>query len=265
MTPTHDYIDMPRIPLSDADAPDAVFHVTARVNWRVFHLEPHSCVSAFYRVLRECLALFGIDLLAYVLMSNHFHFVMRSPAEELFRELTTRRLRCRHRKPWPAGHQKRSVRAQFMRRLMHMTSLTIQRSLDLSGHLWEGSYHARRVLDDTDLVVTMAYDHMNPVEAAMERRPEDYRRSSASWWSRGGETPLPLVQRSLPFDLEKSELRARVLRYQGAAGFRDAMAEFQASGGRLGSREGLEALKTILRNRGILFAERGREVRAVSP
>jgi REP element-mobilizing transposase RayT len=221
-------------------------------------------VSAFYRYARECLALFGIDLLAYVLMSNHFHFVIRSPAEELFQELTTRRLRCRHRRPWPAGHQKRSVRAQFMRKLMHSTSTTIQRHLDLSGHFWERSYHARRVLDETDLVVTMAYDHMNPVEAGMARIPDEYRRSSASWWRRHGESVLPLLQRPLPFGLALPELRARLLEYQGAERFCDAMAEFEASGGALGSWEGLEALKTILRDRGIV-SERGPEVRTSPP
>lgn len=251
---------MPRLPLSDADAPDAVFHVTARVNWRVFHLEPHSCVSAFYRILRECLAQFGVDLLAYVLMSNHFHFVMRSPPATLFRELTTRRLRCRHRRAWPIGHQKRSARAQFMKRLMQSTSLTIQKTLGLSGRFWEGSYHARRVLDDTDLVVTMAYDHMNPVEAAMVRTPEDYGRSSAGWWRDGGDSPLPLLQRPPPFDLAFSGLREQLLGYQASKGLCDAMAEFEASGSELGSWEGLSALKSVLRNRGIV-PKRGPEVR----
>jgi hypothetical protein len=147
-----------------------------------------------------------------------------------------------------------------MRKLMHSTSTTIQRHLDLSGHLWERSYHARRVLDDTDLVVTMAYDHMNPVQAGMARTPEDYRRSSASWWRRRGEAALPLLQRPLPFGLSFAELRARLLEYQGAERFCDAMAEFEASGGELGSWEGLEALKTVLHNRGIV-PERGPEVR----
>jgi REP element-mobilizing transposase RayT len=242
---------MPRTARPD-DAPDAVYHVTARVNWRVFHLQPHACVSAFYRVLRECLIRFGVDLLAFVLMSNHFHLVMRNPPAKLFRKLTTRPLRCRHRRSWPPGHQKRSVRAQFMKQLMQCTSTMIQKELGISGHFWEKSHHARPVLDDIDLIATMAYDHLNPVEASMVHTPEDYRRSSAGWWRDGRESPLPLLDRPLPFGLAKEELRERLLGYQASRAFRDAMAEFEASGGQLGTPEGLEALKTIFRNRGIV-------------
>jgi len=242
---------MPRTP-RPVDAPDAIYHVTARVNWRVFHLEPHACVSVFFRVLRECLVRFGVDLLAFVLMSNHFHLVIRSPSETLFRNLTTRRLRCWHRKRWPKGHQKSSVRSQFMKRLMQCTSTRIQKELGISGHFWEKSHHARPVLDDIDLVATMAYDHLNPVEASMVHVPEEYRRSSAAWWHGGRQSPVPLLTGPLPFGLTKEELRARLLGYQASRAFRDAMAEFEASGARLGTTEGLDALKAILRNRGVL-------------
>jgi REP element-mobilizing transposase RayT len=249
-------MDMPRPP-RPPDAADAVFHVTARVNWRAFHLEPHRCVSILYRVLRECLALFGIDLLAFALMSNHFHLVLRCPAAELFRELTTRRLRNRHRRPWPPGHQKRSVRAQFMRRLMQGTSMMIHKELGLSGHFWEKSYFARRVVDADDLAMTIAYNHLNPVEAAMTRAPEHYARSSAAWWSDGAKSPVPLLLRPPPFDLTLEELRERILSYQADRMFRNAVAEFRASGGQLSTQEGLNAFKAILKDRGVLGAHTG--------
>jgi REP element-mobilizing transposase RayT len=241
---------MPRTHRPD-DAPGAVYHLTARVNWRVFHLQPFACVSVFYRVLRECLARFGVDLLAYVLMSNHFHLVVHNPTGKLFRRLTTRALPCRHRMHWPPGHQKRSVRAQFMRLLMQCTSARIQEELGITGHFWEKRHHARPVLDDVDLIVTMAYDHLNPVEASMVDAPEDYRRSSAGWWRLRGQSPMPLLVRPPPFGLTVESLRERLLAYQASRAFRDAMAEFRASGGQLGSWEGLEALKTIFRERGV--------------
>jgi putative transposase len=244
-------MDMPRPP-RPADAPDAVFHVTARVNWRVFHLEPHACVSTFYRFLRESLIRFGVDLLAYVLMSNHFHLVVRSPDSRLFRKLTTRRLPCRHYRPWRPGHQKRSVRAQFMRYLMQRTATVIQKDLGISGHLWEKSYHAREILDDVDLVTTIAYDHLNPVEASMVQTPEEYRRSSALWWHDGSGAPVALLQRPMPFGLTPHGFREQLLAYQGDRAFRDAMAEFHASGEELGTWKGLDALKRVLASRGVL-------------
>jgi hypothetical protein len=139
-----------------------------------------------------------------------------------------------------------------MKQLMQCTSTRIQKELGISGHFWEKSHHVRPVLDDVDLVATMAYDHLNPVEASMVHTPEDYRRSSAGWWRDGRESPVPLLDRPLPFGLAKEELRERLLGYQASRAFRDAMAEFDASGAQLGTPEALEALKTIFRNRGIL-------------
>lgn len=233
------------------DAPNAVFHVTARVNWRVFHLEPQFCADVFYHLLDGCLDRFDVDLLSDILMSNHFHVVVRSPEEGRYRELTTWRTRCRHRLPWPRGHEKRSVLAQFMKRLMYCTSRSIQEKLGLTGRFWEEPYHSRRVLDATDLVVTIAYDHMNPVVANMTKLPDEYSRSSAGWWSGTSGSPVALLRRPPPFGLEIEELRREVLRYQAHRGFPDAMAEFAASGTTLGSEEAMERLKEILRNRGM--------------
>lgn len=237
------------------DAPDAVFHVTARVNWRVFHLEPRFCADVFYGLLDDCQQRFDVDRLSDVLMSNHFHLVVRSPAELRFRELTTRRTRCRHRVPWPPGHQKRSVLAQFMKRLMYCASRSIQERLGLSGRFWEEPFHARRVLDSTDLVTTIAYDHLNPVKAGMVSLPTEYARSSAMWWNNASGTPAELMRRTPPFGLRFGDLRRQVLAYQASRAFADAMAEFAASGDRLGSHESLEHLKEILRNRGVMGAD----------
>jgi REP element-mobilizing transposase RayT len=242
------------------DSPDAVFHVTARVNWRVFHLEPDHCTDIFYGLLAGCLERFDVDLLSDVLMSNHFHLVVRSPAERRYRELTTRRTRCRHRVPWPKGHEKRSVLSQFMKRLMYCSSMLIQDKLGLTGRFWEEPYHARRVLDDTDLIATIAYDHRNPVEAGMVTAPTAYARSSAGWWSGVSESPVPLMRRPPPFGLDLESLRQEIIRYQESRAFADAMAEYAASGGMLGSAEALTQLKEVLRNRG-LMPGRGVEIR----
>jgi REP element-mobilizing transposase RayT len=243
-------MDMSRPPRDDA--PDAVFHVTARVNWRVFHLEPQFCGAIFYGLLHGCQDRFDVDLLSDVLMSNHFHLVVRSPEETRFRELTTRRSKCRHRIPWPSGHQKNSVLAQFMKRLMYCVSRSLQDRLGLVGRFWEEPYHARRILDATDLVTTIAYDHRNPVKAGMVSSPAEYPRSSAGWWSGAADgSPVDRVRRAPPFGLEIDDLRRRLLEYEESGAFANAMAEFLASGDRLGSKESLDRLKDVLRRHGL--------------
>ena len=78
------------------DAPGAVHHVTARVNWRVWHLKSRGRARFFMQALVKAAESFAVNLLAFVLMSNHFHLVLRSPEEAKYRELTGRRTRCRH-------------------------------------------------------------------------------------------------------------------------------------------------------------------------
>jgi hypothetical protein len=138
-----------------------------------------------------------------------------------------------------------------MKQLMQCTSIRVQRELGISGRFWEKPHHARPVLDDVDLIATMAYDHLNPVEASMVDNPEDYRRSSAAWWRNGSRSPVQLLAGPLPFGLTKEALRERLLAYQTSRAFRDAMTEFEASGGQLGTAEGLRALKAIFKNRSV--------------
>jgi len=213
------------------DAPDAVFHVTARVNWRYWHLQPEFAVEVFHEVLDRCLDEFGVDLVGGAVMSNHCHLVPRSPEPGLFETLTTRIARCRHRYPYPKGHLKSSVLSQFMHKLMLLTSRRIQKELGLSGRFWERRFHSRRVIDKQDLIRTVAYDHLNPVVQGMVDRPEEYRRSSAAWWAGTGSSRMRLVRRPLPFSLDTQRFRDELLRHQNNRQFLLAAKEFEADRG----------------------------------
>ena len=206
------------------DAPGAVFHVTGRVNWQVWHLKTPARAHVFFSTLEKYAALFSMVVLAVVLMSNHYHFVLISPYEERFRELTGRRTSCRHFRRWPEGHPKSSVLSQVMRRVLYVVSRKIQEELGVTGRFWQGTYHATRLHSAAELVVRIAYDHRNPVRAGMTLRPEDYPLSSAAWWAGAGPAPIPIVANTrLPFDLSLDELRADVARYQADRRLDDAI------------------------------------------
>jgi len=206
------------------DAPGAVFHVTGRVNWQVWHLKTPARAHVFFSTLEKYAALFSMVVLAVVLMSNHYHIVLISPEEERFRGLTGRRTSCRHFRPWPAKHQKSSVLSQMMQRLLWVVSRKIHEDLGVSGRFWQGTFHATRLGSAADLVIRIAYDHRNPVRAGMVLRPEDYPWSSASWWAGAGPAPIPVVSSErLPFGLSLDELRADVARYQGDRRLDDAI------------------------------------------
>jgi len=222
-----------------ADAPDTVWHVGSRVNWRAFHLQSEEAFRVFVGCLAHALARFGMDLLAFVLMSNHYHAIVRSPACAEYRRLTGRRTRCRHYRPYPPWHEKSTVVGQCLRHFKLAVARRMQEKLGLSGHFWEGKHFRKRVDSAGVLVVMMAYDHRNPVREGMVARPEDYARSSAAWWSFGKDSPLTLCRRKdLPFGLSHDGLRAQVLRCQNAKLLDDIMGAFANSGFSLETIEG---------------------------
>ncbi|MHC4959585.1 MAG: transposase [Planctomycetota bacterium] len=197
-----------------ADGPGCVFHITSRVNWRAWHLDVDSVKATLAELTAAAACEFGVVVLAYVLMDNHFHLVVWSPPAALFRKLTSRRTACRHRRPWPPGHQNASVLAQFMRKIRTSMSRKRHRELGVSGHFWEGRYDARMVDSPLSLAVRIAYDHRNPVKAGMVATPEDYRWSSARTWVQGGDSDIPLDLARLPFDADPASLHRNVLLYQ---------------------------------------------------
>ncbi len=211
------------------DRPSQIFHVTARVNWRRWHLHDEVAKEALAALLRESAERFDVTVFAAVLMSNHLHAVVQSPPEDQYRQLTGRRTPCRHFQPYPQGHQKCSVLSQFMRRVRHCMSIRRQSQLGLSGRFWEGDFDSRVVVDDLSLVVRVAYDHRNPVKAHMVEEPEEHLWSTAREWATGMVGPIPKrLPYELPFGLTESDLRARILSYQGSAVFdqlADQMAE----------------------------------------
>jgi len=240
------------MPLDRKDRPDAIWHVTSRVNWRVWHLKPEQAHAAFQEELRKSLARYDMELLSNAIMSNHFHLTMRSPAEEAFRRLTGRMTGCRHFRPWPRHHPKSSVVGQCMHDLKLAVAKRIQDDLGLTGHFWQGIHYRRRLVDPWALVVAIAYDHRNPVRAGMVARPEEYERSSAAWWRWGTPSPLPLATREdFPFGMSRAGFRECLLSFQEHKRLDDVMRVFHKSRLPIDSPRGREYLERLMRDAGL--------------
>jgi REP element-mobilizing transposase RayT len=234
------------------DAPNTVWHITSRVNWRAWHLGPEAACRAFLDSLSEALKRFLVDLLAYVVMSNHYHAVVRSPDEDTYRLLTGRRTGCRHFLPWPQRHPKSTAIGQCVRELQLSVGRRIQRKLGLEGHFWEGKHHRRRLDDEWALVVAIAYDHRNPVVQAMAPRPEDYTRSSAAWWAGTGTAAVPLCTRAdFPFGAKLEHVRAHVASFQNSKRLDDVMAAFEKSRLPIDSPRGRRYLEKLMKDAGL--------------
>lgn len=134
--------------------------------------------------LKHVSAVFSIDLLAYAIMSNHYHVVIRVNHDEVAAwsddEVVKRWGRLFRIPAEPVqGWQIEQWRARlssiswFMRCLNEPMARRANREDDCSGRFWEGRYKLQALLDETALLRCMAYVDLNPVRAGLAKAPKD--------------------------------------------------------------------------------------------
>ena len=132
---------------------DLCYHVISRGNNRatVFH------DAQDYDHFGELIAAAGerrpIRLLAYCLMPNHIHLVLR---------------------PYADGDL-----GSWMRWLLTVHVSHHHRRHGTSGHVWQGRYKSFPIQDDAHLFTVIRYVERNPVRAGLVDRPTDWTWSSA--------------------------------------------------------------------------------------
>ena len=95
--------------------------------------------------------LWGLEVFAYCLMSNHYHVCLRTPKGNLSR---------------------------VMRHVDGLYTQGFNRSHGRDGSLFRGRYRAILIDADEYLAAVVRYIHLNPVEARVVKLPEEYRWSS---------------------------------------------------------------------------------------
>lgn len=133
------------------DFPGAVHHVMNRgVDRRdVFFSDADR--DDFGRLLAEIHSRFGIDVLAYCLMGNHYHLLLRSQQGEL---------------------------AAAMQYLGITYTRHTNDRVGRDGPLFRGRYHALPVETDRYLLWATRYIHLNPLDLASVRSADEFRWSS---------------------------------------------------------------------------------------
>lgn len=140
---------MPRKPRSFYEG--ELYRIYARGNGReaIFYDDGHR--QRFLRLAAATLPAAGASILAYCLMGNHFHLIVRAG--------------------WlPLGKP--------MQRLLSAYARNVNREAGRSGHLFERRYQAEYVHDDTYACTLLRYVHLNPVRANLVTDPAAYRWSS---------------------------------------------------------------------------------------
>jgi len=126
---------------------------------------------------------FAIDLLAYAVMSNHYHVVVRIDVDKSTAwsdEEVVKRWGLIYSLPEGGVSETRIAiwrsrladLSWFMRCVNETLARRANREDDCSGRFWEGRFKSQALLDETALIRCMAYVDLNPVRAQIAATPE---------------------------------------------------------------------------------------------
>jgi REP element-mobilizing transposase RayT len=144
------------------DEPGLFHHITSRGNERRKIFRDDVDCAKFVALLSEAVALFGWKLHAWVLMINHYHFVVETPEPTLSRGMH-----------WLLT----SYSGWFNKRHRRV------------GHLVQGRFKSFVIDEEAYLMEVMRYVALNPVRVHLVARPEQWRWSS--YGATAGFEPAP--------------------------------------------------------------------------
>ncbi|QEG39910.1 hypothetical protein [Roseimaritima ulvae] len=191
----------------------AILHITQRCvrRFRLMGVDPdtkkdYSSRREWIRRRMEALAsTFAIDMLAYAILSNHMHLVIRTRpdivaqwtdekvAMRWLRVFPGRRLEehlaeptendvktlARDREKIATIRLRLSNVSWFMRALSEPIARKANEQEGCTGRFWEGRFKSQRITDEAGLLACSMYVDLNLVRAAMAEGPDDSKHTSA--------------------------------------------------------------------------------------
>ena len=140
----------------------ALYHLLSRGNQGGDIFFDEQDRKLFLDIIEDLSQRFEIDVFCYVLMSNHYHLLLRTQRANL-------------------------------KKAMHWFGTTYTQRLNRrhfrSGHLFQGRYKSIIVENDAYLLQLSCYIHRNPLRAGIVKRLADYRWSSYRFYAYGGQAP----------------------------------------------------------------------------
>ena len=149
-------------------APGYIHHVVNRGNRRETIFRKHGDYQAFLDVLAQAVAKFGMRLIAFCIMRNHWHLVL-----------------------WPAEGVSISAFMQWLTST-HVRRYHAHYQLTGTGHLYQARYRNDVCKDDRGVLAVIRYVEGNPLAAGIVERAQDWPWSSL-WLRAAGDKKGLLV------------------------------------------------------------------------
>ena len=136
--------------------------VTSNIANRTAIFSSERAARLFIQILHDVKLETDCDLIAFVVMPDHVHLVLRSTATHSI------------------GQVIQLIKGRFSRRYNEMTGK--------SGRLWQSRYHERALRSESELSAAIEYVQDNPVAAGLAGEA-----SAFAWSSASGSCPTDLV------------------------------------------------------------------------
>ncbi len=154
----------------------------------------------FVRFIRRVSILYSVRVIAYQVLSNHFHILAYAPAEEPDAEEMCRRYKAFHRGKRTLEPDSPSCRiwqgrsrdiSWFMRHLQQLFTVWYNRTRPVRrrGSLWADRFKHTLLESGTAVWACWTYIENNPVRAGMVKEVGDYRFCSHGAWLQSGRHP----------------------------------------------------------------------------
>jgi putative transposase len=143
--------------------PGALIFITCVTYKRQPILKQREDVELFWMVAKRVRAIYHYHLLAYVILPDHFHWILQNAkTSNNFSDVV------------------RSVKRNF--------TVEYKRShaLDESSQVWQPRFWDHIIRDEEDLENHIHYIHNNPVKHGLVDEPQAWSESSFSFWQRQG-------------------------------------------------------------------------------
>lgn len=128
------------------------YHVIQRGVAKQILFEDERDYRCYYERMRECVRTFGCEIVAYCLMNNHVHLLIRSSDS--------------------------AEVSRMMQKLGTGYAKYFNTKYDRSGHVFQGRFHSISIQSEQQLLACVRYIHNNPVKAKYCKAHKDYEWSS---------------------------------------------------------------------------------------
>ena len=164
--------------------PDSYYHVTMRGNNRLPIFGTHQDIEELMRIFQHAHDRYRFHLLAYCIMTNHYHLLIKTDGTSLSKIM---------------AHINRRYTTAYSKRYNHV------------GRIYQRRYHAKEVRSYPGLLTVSKYIHRNPINTKepIVQRIEWYPYSSYPFYFDGSKTPprflkVQVLKEYLPNSFEKT-------------------------------------------------------------